>query len=175
MPATNPTTAPCHPKDESSSGSKIFRRRLPPSPHTSDTLNQCPNLLVRPLSKIGVKASSLKPSTKALYFAKKSEPKSPSKVEPPPLRISATFRQSTTSATQVPCHQYLPSILDTSWCHHRNNTVTSLTIGIVVHPYFRSKNRRQNSNLLLVKCTCCPSKRTTPTPSKRTDYHQTRW
>ena len=75
MPATNPTTAPCHPKDESSSGSKIFRRRLPPSPPTSDTLNQCPNLLVRPLSNAGVKASSLKPTSMALCDAKKSRQK----------------------------------------------------------------------------------------------------
>ena len=36
------------------------------------------------------------------------------------------FVQSTTSATsttQMPCHQYPPSVLDARWSHHRNNTV----------------------------------------------------
>ena len=50
----------------------IPNRRLPPSPHTPDTLNQCPNLLARPLSNVGVKVSSLKPSSTAFYSGKKS-------------------------------------------------------------------------------------------------------
>ena len=134
MCVINCISAPCHQKDESSSPRKIFFRQLLPSSPTSDIQNCFPNFLdchpVQRWYRVVIRIEYLNSTqiTKKLptKIAVKSRSSSSSNFcylssdQRPPFVQSTN---SATFATQVPCHQFPPSVLDVRWYHHRNNTL----------------------------------------------------